>query len=71
MNIASLKEEHSLPSHFGKMVQTSYIRKSPSGQSKSKNLVGAKNSDCTEGFRKVVRLTSACLEVEVLKRKKS
>ncbi|XVF29672.1 hypothetical protein REPUB_Repub15cG0142100 [Reevesia pubescens] len=60
VNIASLQEEHSLPSHFGKKVHASYVQKSPSGQSKSKNVVGAKSSDCSEGLHKVERF-SICL----------
>ncbi|XVF65910.1 hypothetical protein PTKIN_Ptkin09bG0288700 [Pterospermum kingtungense] len=55
VNSASLQEEHSLPSHFGKKVRTGYVQKTPRGQSKSNSVVGTKNSDCSEDLRKVER----------------
>ena len=58
VNIASLQEEHSLPSHFGKKIQTNYVQKSPFGQSKSKNVVGTKNSDYSEGNGNSIRIDS-------------
>lgn len=59
-NISSLLEEHSLPSHFGKKVGTSYVQKTPRGQSKSNNVGSTKNSGSSEGLRKVERF-NICL----------
>ncbi|XP_022723012.1 uncharacterized protein LOC111280112 isoform X2 [Durio zibethinus] len=60
VNIASLQEEHSLLYHIGKKVKTGHVQKSPSGQSKSNNVLGTQNSDCSEDLHKVKRF-NICL----------
>ncbi|EOY04520.1 hypothetical protein QUC31_017227 [Theobroma cacao] len=54
-NSLSLQDKCSLPSHFGKKVVNIYVPKSVSGESKSKDVVGTKNTDFSEGLPKVER----------------
>ncbi|GMI93063.1 hypothetical protein HRI_002975600 [Hibiscus trionum] len=65
VDVGSLQEEHSFPSSFGKKkkkkkVYSNYVEKSPYSNSKSKNVVGTKNSNCFGGLPKVERF-NICL----------